>query len=73
MSEQIGIQYGPLTQAIYAGRISKDQAYFLDKQEMTDEAVLAVAQMVAEKYDGEVTMSTPNISIEIKVVRTDSK
>ena len=67
MSEQIGIQYQPLSQEIYVGRISKDQTHFLDKQEMTDEAVLAVAEMVAEKYDGEVTMSNLDFSIEIKV------
>ena len=73
MSEQIGIQYQPLSQAICAGRISKDQTHFLDKQEMTDEAVLAVAEMVAEKYDGEVTMSNLNLAIKIKVVRTVSK
>ena len=73
MSEQIGIQYQPLSQEIYAGRISKDQTHFLDKKKITEEAVLAVAEMVAEKYDGEVTMSNPNLAIKIKVVRTDSK
>ena len=67
MSQQIGIQYQPLSQEIYAGRISKDQTHFVDKQKITDEAVLAVAEMVAEKYDGEVTMSNLDFSIEIKV------
>ena len=68
MSDQIGIQYQPLSGKIYAGRLSKDKTYFLDKQEVTNDVLESVAAWVLHKYDGEVSLNNGVTRIQIKVL-----
>ena len=68
MSNEIGIRYQPLSGKIYAGRLSKDGTYFLDKQEVTNDVLESVAAWVLHKYDGEVSLNNGVTRIQIKVL-----
>ena len=68
MSDKIGIRYQPLSGKIYAGRLSKDETYFLDKQEVTNEVLESVAAWVLHKYDGEVSLNNGITRLQIKAL-----
>ena len=68
MSDQIGIRYQPLSGKIYAGRLSKDETYFLDKQEVTNDVLESVAAWVLHKYDGEVSLNNGVTRLQIKAL-----
>ena len=68
MSDQIGIRYQPLSGKIYAGRLSKDGTYFLDKQEVTNDVLESVAAWVLHKHGGEVSLNNGATRIQIKVL-----
>ena len=68
MSDKIGIQYQPLSDEIYAGRLSKDETYFLDKQEVTNEVLESVAAWVLHKHDGEVSLNNGITRLQIKAL-----
>ena len=53
-----GIQYQPLSQTIEAGRINKSRTFFLDKQDVTDSAVMAVINYVHHAFDGAMLTDT---------------
>ena len=68
MSDKIGIQYQPLSGEIYAGRLSKDETYFLDKQEVTNDVLESVAAWVLHKHDGEVSLNNGVTRLKIKAL-----
>ena len=68
MSDQIGIQYQPLSGKIYAGRLSKDETYFLDKQEVTNDVLESIAAWVLHKHDGEVSLNNGVTRHQIKAL-----
>lgn len=68
MSDQIGIQYQPLSGKIYAGRLSKDETYFLDKQEVTNDVLESIAAWVLHKHDGEVSLNNGVTRLQIKAL-----
>lgn len=52
MTTNYGIQYQPLSQTISTGRLNKSRSLFLDKQDVTDHALMAAIQYVQNVYDG---------------------
>ena len=68
MSDQIGIQYQPLSGKIYAGRLSKDETYFLDKQEVTNDVLESIAAWVLHKHDGEVSLNNGVTRLQIEAL-----
>lgn len=68
MSNQIGIQYQPLSKKIYAGRLSKDKTHFLTKQEVTDDVLESVVEWVLHKHDGEVSLNNGITRLQIKAL-----
>ena len=55
-----GINYQPLTERVYAGRLNKALTAFLDKQDVTNQAVAAVAEYVLAKYPEGMSLRKPD-------------
>lgn len=51
------VSYSPLTGTIYAGRINQAGTAFTSKSDETMPALLAVADLVLEKFDGEIDLT----------------
>ena len=68
MSDMLGIRYQPLSEKIYAGSLSKDKTYFLDKQEVTNDVLESVAAWVLHKHDGEVSLNNGVTRLQIKAL-----
>ena len=68
MSDVIRIQYQPLIRKIYAGRLDKARDLFLDKQDVTDDVLISVAEWVLGNHDGEASLSNGITRMQIKVL-----
>lgn len=54
---KFAIEASTLTASIHIGRVDKSDTHFLEKEEATDQAVLAVAQYVIQHIGGEMEMT----------------
>jgi hypothetical protein len=57
-----GIQAASLSQAIHVGRINKAGTAFTSKDDLTDEALYAVAQFVRRHFAGSMSMTFSGIN-----------
>ena len=52
VTPKIGIQAAPLSQAIHGGTLNKDGTLFLHKEDVTEDALRAVAEFVRKHFKG---------------------
>lgn len=66
---KIGIQAAPLSKAIHAGVLNKDETMFIagGPQDVTNQAVFAVAEFFLKHYGGKADVEIGDLKISIKV------
>ena len=52
MAPKIGVQAAPFSQTIYGGTLNKDGTLFLHKEDVTGDALRAVAEHVLKHFEG---------------------
>lgn len=63
---EFAVSYSPLSHNIYAGRLDKDGAVFRDKTRVTNQAVGAVAEFLADN-DGSAEMTHKDTGARYRV------
>ena len=71
MSTNYGIQYQPLSKTIETGRLNNKRTLFLDKQDVTDQAIGAVIDYALKAANGVLVMDSDNgttwtLTVEVK-------
>lgn len=70
MNRKYGINYGPVQQKIFVGRLNKANTMMLDdKEDATMHAMVVVARYIQDKFDGNVEIEgdgVPTLSISVK-------
>jgi hypothetical protein len=65
-----GIMNTPITNRIVIGKLNKAGTEFLDgKEDLTTEAIGAVAEHIIGKYDGGVKLTFGNVAVTITVIK----
>lgn len=62
-----GVAPSHFTDAIYVGRLNRDQSAFSDKETHTDMVLCAVAQYVERHFDGGMKATFPGVGLRLTV------
>lgn len=62
-----GIKSGDFSPAIYVGRVNKAGTAFTDKEDQTGAALLAVAEWVRDRKDGDCWVTVGGLRMDITV------
>jgi len=65
--KKFGIQTGPFSGIIYGGRLDGEQARFIDREDVTENALQAVAKWVEINYQGSASVIIGGYRMEIDV------
>ncbi|MCA2247527.1 hypothetical protein JF729_06915 [Mycobacterium intracellulare] len=57
-----GIAYGPFSERIHIGRVNKNETEFVNKEDHTIRAALAVVEWVTKAHDGEVDLTPTDVN-----------
>ena len=66
--ENIRIAVSPLTDTVYAGKLSKDKTYWLDKKDVTDDFLGAVIDRWKNTFQTITTPDGKRYRIEVKLI-----
>lgn len=71
MPSKIGIQRQLFSKNIEVGRLNRAQTMFIgEKQDVTDQCIVAVAQFVEQNYDGGAVITCPSAGLKVEVTVT---